>query len=277
VIELGTLREILRRLETLAPREFTLHGFESRVEVGHQTEHEQIKTTVKRVLVATYPSRRVVTKASQMKANLLVTHRPLFPWAIDRVTGADLVRLRLLTKNYTSTYVMGSPWIAARDGLSDALVEALGLTRVRDFTVVGDFSQSVPIGRVCTTSKDMNHSGFANYVAAKLSIENMVFTGDLDAQVEEVFVVAGSILDMPEILEAKKQGAKTIVTGELAPDIRLLAREEDLNVLELGAFVTEEPGMRRLCNYLRLELEGENYTIEFEETRPVTRVLRPYK
>ncbi len=270
-----TLREMIKHLQQMAPKEYTVQGFENRVEIGPQTETKQNKTTINRVLIATYPAPRVITRASQEKANLLITHRPLFPWAIDRIGGLDLVRVRLLAKNYISAYVMGSPWIAARNGITEAFVETLDLAKKREFYVVGDYSPNVPLGRICTTKKKMIQSRLANHIAGKLAIENVVFTGDLDADVEEILVVPGALLDMPEILEAKRQDLFTIITGELSPDIRILAREEGLNVFEVGAFVSEEPGMRRLRNYLALEFP--ELKIEFAEYEAITKILRPYR
>ncbi|MCF2135941.1 MAG: Nif3-like dinuclear metal center hexameric protein [Candidatus Thorarchaeota archaeon] len=269
-----TLRELIKYLRGIAPREYTVGGFENRVEIGPQTETEQGKTTIKRILVATYPSSKVVTKASQDKANLLITHRPLFQWAVDRIGGNDLLRLRILAKNYISTYIMGSSWIAAKNGLSDALVETLGLRDQGEFYVSGDYTTRVPLGRICKTNEKMIHSKFANYIVGKLAQDRLIFTGDLDAVVEDVLVTPGTLLDMPEILEAKRNDIFTIVTGELTPDIRILAHEEGINVFEVGAFVTEEPGMRRLRNYLALEYP--ELKIEFVPTEPVTKILKHY-
>ncbi|RLI53364.1 MAG: hypothetical protein DRO87_11745 [Candidatus Thorarchaeota archaeon] len=268
------LREIVKRLLDLAPRDATIQGLEGRMEIGPQTESEQGSTTVKRVLVATYPSARVVTKASQDRSNLVVTYRPLFPYAIDRLSGLDLVRVRLLVKNYISSYVVGSGWLSADGGLNDALVESLGLTKVRNFEASSDYGQWVAIGRVCLPPGSRNHSGFVNYVAEKLGLDSITFTGDLDEDVKETLVIAGSHVDMPEIINAKKQDIGTLVTGEISPEVRLMAQEEGLNILELGAFVTEEPGMETLRNVLSLEFPELN--IDFIESKPVTKTLRPY-
>ncbi|MHA2360390.1 MAG: Nif3-like dinuclear metal center hexameric protein [Candidatus Thorarchaeota archaeon] len=268
------LSEIIKYLQILAPQELTIRGLESKVEVGPQTESEQLKTTVNRVIVSTYPSARTITKATQDKANLLITHRQLFPFARNRITGLDLIRIRLLSKNYISSYVIGSAWIGARGGLSDALAETLGLKKKLDFTMQGD-SGPVPIGRICEVPSVMNHSGFANYVAGKISIASVNFSGDLDDEVKSVLVCPGYFIDIPELLETKMQDVNTIVTGELSPEIRLLAREEGLNILELGTFCTEEPGMERLRH--QLSLEFPKIKIEFVESAPITNALRPYE
>jgi len=253
----------------------TIQGLEDRVEIGPQNPTEQANTTINRILVATYPSARVVTKASQDKSNLLITYRPLFPFAIDRLSGLDLVRVRLLTKNYISSYVMGSGWLCARDGLNDAFCDALDVERVGDFLAEGDYGQYVHFGRICKPQGIKNHSGFVNYIAAKLKINTVMFSGDLDDEVEDFLIVAGSHVDMPHIINAKKQDIKTLVTGELAPEIRLLANEEGINTLELGSFVTEDPGMKRLRDSLSLEFP--ELKIEFMSSTQIAHGLRPYK
>jgi putative NIF3 family GTP cyclohydrolase 1 type 2 len=266
-----SLLAIVKYLEKIAPREYTLRNLDSRVEIGPQSETIQQKTTINRITVAIYPSARVVTAATQEKSNLLITHKPLFPYAVDRLTGLDLVRVRLLTKNYISSYVIGSAWISARDGLADALVEALEFKFLSDFVTIGDYSEVVPIGRLCHVSQVMNHSRLANHIAERLGINSIMSTGDLDNEVENILVIPGDLIDMPEIINAKKKNIRTIVTGELAPQVRILAYEEGLNVLEAGAFVTEEKGVQRLKHQMTLEFP--ELTITYAETRPFSKTL----
>ena len=270
-----SLLELVKRLGELSPREYTVRGLESRVEIGPQTETEQANTTINRILIATYPSARVVTKATQDKVNLLVTFRPLFPFAIDRLSGLDLVRVRLLTKNYISSYVIGSGWLCSRDGLNDALVETMGFKKTGEFMTESDFGELAAIGRVCRPPGVKNQSGFVNYLAGKLGLETILFSGDLDDEVRDVLVIAGSNVDMPEIIGAKNQDIDTLVTGDLSPEIRLLANEEGINTLELGAFNTEEPGMKRLRDVVSLDFP--EMKIEFTESGSLARALRPYK
>jgi putative NIF3 family GTP cyclohydrolase 1 type 2 len=270
-----SLLELVKRLRELSPKEYTVRGLESRVEIGPQTETELANTTINRILIATYPSARVVTKATQDKVNLLVTYRPLFPFAIDRLTGLDLIRVRLLTKNYISTYAIGSGWLCVRDGLNDTLVEALGIKKKGEFMAESDFGELAPIGRVCEPPGVKNQSGFVNYVAGKLGLNNVLFSGDLDDEVRDVLVIAGSMGDMPEIISAKNQDLDTLVTGDLSPEIRLLASEEGINTLELGAFTTEEPGMKRLRDVISLDFP--ELKTEFTESEIVAKSLRPYK
>lgn len=270
-----TLLDLIKRLSELSPREYTIRGLEGRVEIGPQTETDQANTTINRVLIATYPSARVVTKATQDKANLLVTYRPLFPFAIDRLSGLDLVRVRLLAKNYISSYVIGSGWLCSRDGLNDALVEGLGFKKVGNFMTESDFSQSTAIGRICKPVGVKNQSGFVNYVAGKMGLDTVLFSGDLDDEVKEVLVIAGNSVDMPEIINAKNQNLDTLITGELSPEIRLLANEEGINTLELGAFATEEPGMKRLRDVISLDFP--EMKVEFTESGSIAKALRPYK
>jgi putative NIF3 family GTP cyclohydrolase 1 type 2 len=270
-----TLLELIKRLSELSPREQTIRGLEARVEIGPQTETEQTNTTINRVLIATYPSARVVTKATQDKANLLVTYRPLFPFAIDRLSGLDLVRVRLLAKNYISSYVIGSGWLCSRDGLNDALIEGLGFKKIGNFMTESDFNQSVAIGRICKPEGVKNQSGFVNYVAGKMGLDTVLFSGDLDDEVKEVLVIAGNSVDMLEIINAKNQNLDTLITGELSPEIRLLANEEGINTLELGAFATEEPGMKRLRDVISLDFP--EMKVEFTESSNIAKALRPYK
>jgi putative NIF3 family GTP cyclohydrolase 1 type 2 len=66
-----------------------------------------------------------------------------------------------------------------------------------------------------------------------------------------------------------------LVTGDLSPEIRLLANEEGINTHELGAFTAEEPGMKRLRDVISLDFP--EMKVEFTGSVNFARALRPYK
>jgi putative NIF3 family GTP cyclohydrolase 1 type 2 len=136
---------------------------------------------------------------------------------------------------------------------------------------MGDSGDLVPAGRIFQPKSSMNHSLFANHLAEKLSIEFVKFSGDLDEEVGQTLVFPGSLIDVPEILAARKQNITTVVTGELSPEVRLLASEEGMQVFEAGAFVTEEPGMNRLKH--QLSLQFPDLKIEYTKSDLVTKTL----
>ncbi len=269
-----TLLDILKHLEVISPKDYELPGKEGYIEVGPNTRREQNNTTINRVLVTVFPSAKAVAKASQDKANLIISYMPMLTAPTKQIVGLDLVRLRLLVKNYISMYVIGSSWVAAKDGLTDALSDALNLTISKKFNLRGNEANLIPIGRICTTPSDMNHSGFVNYVSSKLEISNVTFTGTIDAEVEDVLVCAGNIIDQDILNKVLQQGIRTIVMGYLNPSDRLAAHNLGLNILELGMFTTETPGMKRLRH--QLSLEFPELKIEFVETEAITETLRPY-
>ena len=267
-----SLREIVKRLDVLAPKELTLPGFSSRVEIGPRSETEQLKTTISRIIVATYLSARVVTKASQDKANLVITHIPMFKEPIDMISGLHLTRVRILSKNYISTYIMGSPWISARGGIADAFVEAIGLKPVSDFLVPGKYADMVPAGRVCEAPAPMNNSRFGNLLMSKLGTVSVQFTGEIDDDIQRVLVCTGEIITSNVLLLSKEYDVSTIVTGSLAPQVRRDAHENRLNVFEMGVHTTEHPGMKRLKHQLALELP--DLKIEYADYEPIGKTLR---
>ncbi len=244
------------------------------IQVGPQTRIDQSKTTINRVLIATYPSSRIAAMASQDKANLIICYRPLFAEPISSLSGTDLVKVRLLSKNYISVYAMSSSFVGAQDGLSDALIQKLGLKSIRDFLSQGAKMDVVRAGSVCAPPEETNHSGFANYVASELDVSNVQFTGDLDADVNRLVIVAGNHFGKQDIYRAKHEGADTVLTGEVKPNIRRLAHESRLNLFEILPFVTENPGMKRLRHHLSLEFP--DLKIVYSESEPFTDILRPY-
>jgi putative NIF3 family GTP cyclohydrolase 1 type 2 len=274
VIALTNLADIIQYLEKIAPLDHALEGELRGIQVGPQTRIEQSKTTINRILIATYPSSRIAATASQDKANLILCYRPLFAEPISSLSGTDLVKVRLLSKNYISVYAISSSYVGAQDGLTDALIQKLGLKNMRDFLSQGAKMDVVRVGALCSPPEETNHSGFANYVASRLGINNVQFTGDLDADVDKLVVVAGNHFGKQDILRAKKEGADTVLTGEVKPNTRRLAHESQLNLFEILPFATENPGMERLRH--QLSLEFPDLKIAYSESKPFTDVLRPY-
>jgi putative NIF3 family GTP cyclohydrolase 1 type 2 len=269
-----TLIDILKHLDVIAPRELEIPGQEGYIEVGPFIRKEQSNTTVNRVIVAVYPSAKTIAKASQEKTNLIISFLPMFTRPTKQVTGLDLVRLRLLSKNYISMYIIGSAWISANGGLSDALADALSLAGTKKFMVRVNESHFVPIGRVSQAPSTMNHSGLVNYIVSKLAVPNVLFTGALDDEVDRILVVAGSLVTPSLLVQAVQDDIKTIIAGEARSEDRLKAHAYGLNLLELGAFNTEAPGMKRLRH--QLSLEYPELKIDYSETEAITRALRSY-
>lgn len=269
-----TLFEILKHLEVISPKDYDIEGREGYVEVGPNTRKEQSNTTINRVLVTVHPSPKAIAKASQDKANLIISSIPMFAGPTRQIVGLDLVRLRLLAKNYISMYIMGSSWVAAKDGLTDALADTLNLSVSKKFNIKGKESNLIPIGRICRTPSDMNHSGFVNFLLARLGTSNISFTGTIDDEVEDVLLSAGNIINKEILLSVLQEGIRTVVVGSLDQEGRILANTLGLNILELGPFVTEAPGMKRLRH--QLSLEFQELKVEFTDTEPITQTLRSY-
>ena len=267
-----SLHDIIKYLDDIAPRHFTVRGLDSYVEIGGQTEYEQSNSAVSKVVITTYPTSKAITKATQEKANLLISHIPLFRDGIDRLSGMNLIKLRLLVKNYISVYILRSSWIAARDGIADAFLECLELKRTGDLMVSSELKERVPIGRVCQLTQSMNHSRFLNHVADKMEVNDVLFTGDFDEDVRNVLLIPGSLLTEEDLIRSKQQDIETIVTGEVTPAVRMLAHQMALNLMEVGAFVTEEPGMKRLRH--QMSLEFPSLKVEFVDTPSVSKTIR---
>jgi putative NIF3 family GTP cyclohydrolase 1 type 2 len=269
----NTLHEIIKYFDEIAPRHFSVRDLDSYVEIGAQTEHEQLNIAVNKVVICTFPSSKAITTATQEKANLLISYYPLFSKGCNRLSGMELIKTRLLIKNYISVFILRSSWMAARGGLSDALMECLNLVRIGDYMISGNLSERVPIGRICEPHKKMNHSKFVTYVADKMNIENILFTGDLDQDLRKVLVIPGSFLIPKDIEAIMYQDVETIVTGEVTPEIRLQVSQSTLNLLELGPFVTEELGMTRLKH--QMSLEFPDIRIEFVSSPPISKSIKP--
>ncbi len=266
-----SFRDIVKYLEKIVPPSECPPWHPGTVEIGGRNEYEQMRTTVNKIVIATYPSSRAVTRASQEKANLMIIYRPLFAEPLSSLTGKGLTRMRILVKNYISVYVVGGGYIGARDGLSDALIKLLEFDRAEDFTVSWEGRPFI-VGRAATVPVPMNHSRLSHYISEKLGISSVQFTGDVDADVRKVVVVPGSRFSERDILAMHERGLSTLFTGEITPRARLLGYELGLNIIEAGPFVTEEPGMRLLKS--RIALGFPELRVEFVDSSSPTQMLQ---
>jgi dinuclear metal center YbgI/SA1388 family protein len=126
---MGTVRDVLRVLEEIAPARHAL-GFDK---VGLQVGDPDGK--IERAVVSLDRSLGAVAFAAERKAGLLVAHHPLIFQPLPKIltTGHDGRTVTELIRNGIHFVAAHTNWDAAPGGINDALAERLGLRDVEPF------------------------------------------------------------------------------------------------------------------------------------------------
>ena len=115
-----------------------------------------------------------------------------------------------------------------------------------------------PIGRIGNLHSPMSLSAFNQLVSKQLGFPAATW-GAADKSISRVAVVGGSACE--EWLNAKREGADVLVTGEVKQHIALECNESDFAITQAGHFATEQPGVVSLANQLRAIVPSVDWSI----------------
>lgn len=221
---MATVHEILSFLAEKAPLEGAL-GFDN---VGHLVGRSN--SEVKTVLTALDITDDVIGEAVSMKADLIVSHHPLF-FELKSLTDRDWTAARALTlaENRIAAICMHTNLDAALGGVNDALVSALGAK------VTGDLSED-RIGRTGALREPAAMSDFLPFVKTALKVTGLRYH-DAGKPVYKLAVCGGS--GGGEIDLAFEKGCDTYVTADIKYDQFLYAKHLGLNLIDADHFCTE--------------------------------------
>lgn len=225
---------------------------------------------VMRILVAVDPVAATVEEALGLGADLLVTHHPLLLRPVSSVaatTPAGALVHRLvsggcaLLASHTNADV-------AREGVSDALAAALGLTVVAPLLPGTDGTTG--LGRIATT-EPTSLEAFAAHVAACLPVtaHGVRVQGDGSRRVQRVAVVGGSGGDA--LAAAAAAGVDAVVTSDLKHHVALDHREAGGPALvDVAHFASEWPWVPAYASLLHRDLLAAGYDVDVQYSSLVT-------
>jgi dinuclear metal center YbgI/SA1388 family protein len=227
---------------------------------------------VRRILLAVDAVGATVDEALASGADLLLTHHPLILTPVTSVaattpTGALVHRLirggcALLTAHTNADL--------ARDGVSDALAEALGVTG----TTPVEPSPADPgagLGRVGDLAATVPLATFAELVRDALprTAHGVRVAGDPDLAVRRVAVLSGSGGD--DLAAASRVGADVIVTSDLKHHVALdhLAAGGPA-LVDVAHFASEWPWLPLVARLLATDLAASGFAVEVVVSEIVT-------
>lgn len=208
---------------------------------------------VSRVLTALDISDEVIEEAISLKAELIVSHHPLF-FSLKSVTDGTWTGSRALTlaENRIGAICMHTNLDAAEGGVNDALMAALG------GRVTGTLDEASGIGRLGVLDAPVALGDFLPQVKAALRSNGLRYH-DAGRPVRQLAVCGGS--GGGEIGLAAMAGCDTYVTADVKYDQFLEAKHLGINLIDADHFCTENVVVPVLADWLRQAYPGMEVNI----------------
>ncbi len=242
---MATVADILKFVETIAPRSMKMDWDNVGLNVGHSDK------VVNKILVALDPFSHVCQEAKDMGADLLVTHHVLiFRPGFVTDSCAQGRNTLFLIENGIAHINAHTNLDLAPGGVNDCLAECLGLENPSVIHPMGVDAHGREWGLLrCGSVPEQSLADFLPFVKERLSCEGLRYE-DAGKPVRKVAVGGGSCCD--EMQEAVDAGCDTLVTADAKYNDFWDAHDLGLNLIDAGHFYTENP----VVPYLAAQISG---------------------
>ena len=232
---MATVADVLFFLDTLAPRSMKMDWDNVGLLCGSKN------TPVTKILVALDPFEAVCKEATEIGAELIVTHHPLIFRPVNAVTDENEVGrcIRLLCKHDISAINAHTNLDCAPGGVNDRLTELLGLENIQVINPMGVDDQGREWGllRMGEVTAQQLHP-FLETVKSRLGCDGLRYV-DSGTPVRKVAVGGGACAS--EMMDAVRAGCDTFVTSDIKYNQFWDAQTLGLNLIDAGHFATENP------------------------------------
>ncbi|MHA1712785.1 MAG: Nif3-like dinuclear metal center hexameric protein [Candidatus Ranarchaeia archaeon] len=266
---MASLFSFLQAIEKHAPTEMALPKDNPGVQVGILNPDRQRQMRIKNVAFSVAPSAASIVRAVQQKAQVLVSHIPLFTHAIKRLSDHVLNRVRLAVKENLTIYTVSTNWIGVENGVAESTSNLLGLRIDRLFTCDIE-GKTYPLGRCCAPKRSITLEILARLIAERFQQKHIEYKGRPTGVITSVLILP---FDSPHdewLVQASHQQVDTLICGTLSLEQQVLVHELHMNLIQIPRQATASLGIRRLLQLLQIELSELNMFIVGEEwTKPI--------
>lgn len=201
---------------------------------------KEVKTVLLSLDIPVY----VALEAAELGADLVISHHPVIFHPLRCLTPEESIYH--LVRNGIAAICAHTNLDAADGGVNDVLCEKSGLSDISYFSPEGE----PKIGRIGYFPGELSARDFALSVKEKLS-SNRVDFADAGRKVRKIAVVSGSGGEY--LLEAKRQGCDTLLTGEAKYHHFPEAVDQGVNLIAAGHYATENPVISVLKKTLKTQ------------------------
>ena len=223
-----TVSDVMAAMQEIAP-----------VETAESWDHVglmigDLGSEVNGVLLALDANAAAIEMAKSVKANMIITHHPLFfdpVHEIDYATSKG-ANIRELIKNDITLFAAHTNLDKAHTGVNQALFDALGL-------IMPVLLEGTEVG-VCGSvgQESMTFLSYAKHVKEALGASGVILNTDKDKEVSRIFVQGGAF-DEETIPILKLYRVDCVVTGEMKHHHMLELDDAGIGVIAAGHEVTE--------------------------------------
>lgn len=224
---MATVREIEGFMEERLPRTLSKPGDFDGTSLCTDGKRE-----VKRIVAALDVTLESIEYAKSVSAQMMITHHPCIYGTTGSITDGDGLGRRIIAAAKADIALLAyhTRLDAADGGVNDSLLALLGLK------AEGKFSDG--LGRLARLPKPMDYAAFCAFVGEALGTDQV--TGmDSGRPVETLAVVGGG--GKSTFCDAYRTGADTYLTGEVAHNTILDARDLGMNLVCATHYRTECP------------------------------------
>ncbi len=223
---------------------------------------------VSSVLIALDVDVPVVEEAVDKKANLLLTHHPLFFKPLKKLDYSSYMGrlVRMLVSSKISVYSVHTNFDNAFGGMNDILLEMLSLSS--DVPLVRHPNPGCGgAGRVVELQVPWKVADVIRKVRESWGIDMLSYVGSLDRSVRKFAVCGGSGADFIENCVSLE--VELYITADVKHHEAVFARRNGVDLLILNHFEMENASLGGLRNLLASEFSGVDFYLSTVYTNPV--------
>lgn len=236
-------QEIINRLEEKFPKNLAEDWDNVGLLVGDN------KQDIRKIQVSIDATEKVIDHAIVNGVDMIITHHPFIFKGIKNINFSTSMgrKIRKLIKNDINIYSMHTNLDSANGGLNDYILNLLGIddSKILDKNLV---DENCGIGRIYKLKEECTVKEYIKILKEKLEVENLrVISTNLDKKIKKIGLINGS--GMSYWRKAKSLGVDLFITGDVGYHEALDARENNLDVIDIGHFECEQHFAKLLKTY----------------------------
>lgn len=187
----------------------------------------KLKEEVHKILLCLDFDEEVLPLALKEKPDLIISHHPFIFGTKAKVFKYDAKKKELYhicEEAGLTIYSMHTNFDAGKNGMNDALAEALGLENIHPL-------QKEPMARIGTLSQPMEVHEFARFAKEKFHVEYGLLIAKGKKEVQSVAIIGGG--GSRNYKEAMLEGADIYISGDAPHHVRRSIVLDHMNYLDL--------------------------------------------
>ena len=193
---------------------------------------------IKKIIIGLDLTDKIIDQAIKYKANMIITHHPIFFHGTKKITGdlGENRRVVRLIKNDICFYAAHTNLdMADNVGTNAVLADLLELDNIEALVELDNCA----MGRVGYLKKTHTLEEFSVFVKNKLRLDKIFFYGDKKVEIKKIGLCTGSASGLKYFLLAKQKDCDVYLTGDIKYHDALLTLDLNLNLIDVTHYASE--------------------------------------